>query len=114
MITSEAPAEYGDFETMPIGNQWRPGRAGSLLTDQSPWTGEVIAQIIQADASDVNEAYEAARIAQPQWARALPEQRAAVMRAAASIITARHDEIARWLVRRSGGTRSPRSRSRWE
>src|ERR1700722_9623231 len=104
MITSEAPAAYGDFDVMPIGSHWRPGRTGSLLTDLSPWTGEVVAEIPQADISDVDDAYEAARIAQQQWAQALPEERAAVMRAAASIVTTRHDEIARWLVRESGGT----------
>ena len=97
-------AKYTEFDRMPIGGQWRSGRSTNIVTDLNPWTGEVIVKIPAADVRDVDDAYAMASIAQHDWARTLPEQRAAVMRKAADIVTARHDEIASWLLRESGGT----------
>jgi aldehyde dehydrogenase (NAD+) len=97
-------AEYGDLDAMPIGGHWRAGRSGHLLTDLNPWTGEVIAEINGADVSDVADAYATASIAQHHWSQTLPEERAAVMHAAADIVAARRDELAAWLTRESGGT----------
>jgi aldehyde dehydrogenase (NAD+) len=64
----------------------------------------VLAEIPEADARDVDDAYAAARNAQASWAAARPEERSAVMRDAAAIIDARHDELTTWLVRESGAT----------
>ena len=95
---------YGPFDRMPVGGSWRRGSAGRELTDTDPWSGEVLASIPLASPADVEDAYAAAEAEQPGWAAAMPEQRAAVMRKAAEILQARHAEIARWVVRESGGT----------
>jgi aldehyde dehydrogenase (NAD+) len=95
---------YGPFDRMPVGGSWRPGSAGHELADTDPWSGEVLARIPLAGPSDVEDAYAAAEQAQLDWAAALPEQRAAVMRKAADILRARHAEIASWVTRESGGT----------
>lgn len=95
---------YGPFDLMPVGAGWRRGSAGRELTDTDPWSGEVLARIPLAGPSDVADAYDAADAAQAQWAAALPERRAAVMRKAADILQARHAEIASWVIRESGGT----------
>ena len=95
---------YDGLDVMPIGGQWRAGHSETTLTDRDPWSGETIAELRGADVSDVDDAYTAAAAAQSAWARTLPEQRAAVMRAAAAVVTARHDELARLLRRESGGT----------
>src|SRR6266704_3899085 len=89
---------------MPIGGDWRAGGGAHTLTDTDPWSGEAVAEISEAGLSDVEEAYAAAALAQRQWAETAPEQRAAVMRAAADIVVSRHAELADWLVRESGGT----------
>lgn len=101
---SATSAAYDGFDRMPIGDSWRPGTAGRELTDTDPWSGEVLTRIPLASTADVEQAYAAAEAAQPGWAAALPEQRAAVMRRAADILDARHEEIAGWVVRESGGT----------
>ncbi|OLE29203.1 MAG: aldehyde dehydrogenase [Catenulispora sp. 13_1_20CM_3_70_7] len=98
------PAPYEAFERLPIGGRLRVGGSGHVLTDLDPWSGANVAEIPEAGMTDVADAYAAAGQAQRSWARAVPEQRAAVMRAAADIVVARHDELLGWLVRESGGT----------
>jgi aldehyde dehydrogenase (NAD+) len=100
----DTPAAYAHLDRMPIAGSWRAGRAGSTLVDTDPWSGEALLEIPQADDRDLEDAYAAAQEAQLAWARTVPEQRAAVMRNAAAITLARHDEIAGWLTRESGGT----------
>jgi aldehyde dehydrogenase (NAD+) len=102
--TMTAPAVYTGFDRMPIGGQWRAGKAGGELCDTDPWSGEELTRIPLANKADVADAYAAAARAQPGWAAFLPEQRAAVLRAAAAILDARHEEIAGWVIRESGGT----------
>ncbi len=97
--------EYPDFDTMPIAGRWRPGRAeGKPRRDTDPWTGDVLTEIAQADADDLDEAYAAAAAAQPEWAQQPPAARAAVLRGAADVMTERRDEITRWIIRETGGT----------
>lgn len=91
---------------MPIGGTWRAGSAGRSRDDVDPWSGEVLTSIPQADADDLDAAYAAAVEAQVGWAAAPPAERAAVMRAAADVMTDRKDEITGWLVRETGGTRA--------
>jgi aldehyde dehydrogenase (NAD+) len=97
---------YPAFEQMPIGRTWRAGSAGTSRDDVDPWSGDVLTSIPQADADDLDEAYAAAVEAQVAWAAAPPAERAAVMRAAADVMTDRKDEITGWLVRETGGTRA--------
>jgi aldehyde dehydrogenase (NAD+) len=106
-VTTAAPAAppaYDGFGELPGGAVGRAGQAGRQLTDTDPWSGAVLARIPLASAADVHDAYAAAAQAQPGWAATLPQQRAAVLRAAAGIIDARHAEIAGWITRESGGT----------
>lgn len=91
---------------MPIGGQWRGGRAGKTGTDSDPWSGDTLTEIPLASAEDLDEAFLVAREAQRGWAAQPPAERAAVMLAAADVMAARKDEITGWLVRESGGTRA--------
>jgi aldehyde dehydrogenase (NAD+) len=96
---------YSGFDRLPIGDDWRQGRAGCVLADRNPYTGEIILEIPQGSRDDLEAAYAAAAKAQLGWAAALPTERAAVMRRAADIMEARREEIVSWLVRESGSTR---------
>ncbi|WP_163801616.1 aldehyde dehydrogenase family protein [Mycolicibacterium sediminis] len=89
---------------MPIGSQWRAGAAGSTRESTDPYSGDTLAEIPQANEDDLNEAYETAVAAQPDWADAPPAERAGVMRAAADVMGRRKDEIVHWLVHETGGT----------
>ncbi|CAN3127193.1 aldehyde dehydrogenase family protein [Mycobacterium sp. smrl_JER01] len=95
---------YPDFDSMPIGERWRSGGSGQTRESTDPYRGDMLAELVQADEDDVNQAYATAVEAQRDWVSAPPGERAAVMRAAADVMTDRKDEIVRWLVRETGGT----------
>lgn len=96
---------YSGFDLSPIGGRWRPGSGHDRTKDRNPYTGEILLEIAHADLRDLNDAYAAAQKAQPDWAAALPSQRAKVMLGAAAVMERRRDEIIAWLIRESGSTR---------
>ncbi|UCM89442.1 aldehyde dehydrogenase family protein [Streptomyces marincola] len=100
-----APDPYTGFDSMPVGGTWRAGRAGRTKADHDPYTGEELTEIPLADASDVDEAYQAATEAQRAWGAAPAAERAAVLGRAAVVMAERAAEIGDWLVREAGCTR---------
>lgn len=101
----EGPSPYTGFDRLLIGGAWRPGRGQSTFKDHNPYTGEIILEIPEGDRGDLDAAYTSAAKAHPDWAAALPTERAAVMHRAAEVMEARREEIISWLVRESGSTR---------
>jgi aldehyde dehydrogenase (NAD+) len=101
---SSKPSAYSGFNGQYINGAWRPGRRGTTLKDSDPYSGETLAEIALADASDLDEAYQAAAKAQVAWAAKLPAERAAVMYRVASVVAARKDEIIGWLIKEAGST----------
>ena len=101
----EEPKRYTGFEGQYINGSWRPGRDGSREVDTDPYSGEILAEIVQGDGTDLDEAYRAGAKAQVSWAALMPSDRAAIMLRSAQIIQARHAEIINWLIRESGSTR---------
>jgi aldehyde dehydrogenase (NAD+) len=99
------PRPYSGFEGQYIGGTWRAGRQGGKLEDTDPYTGDTLAEIVQASEADLDEAYQSAARAQVQWAALLPSKRATVMIRSAGIMEERHEEIVDWLIRESGSTR---------
>ena len=69
-------------------------RSGETLDVTNPATGERIALIPRGDTADVDGAVEAARAAFPEWSRAHPLERAALLTRLADAIEARGDELA--------------------
>ncbi|UZK70905.1 aldehyde dehydrogenase family protein [Sphingomonas sp. S1-29] len=94
---------YASFEQLYIAGKWRAG-GSKPKPNLNPWTEEVLFDAPQGNVDDLNDAYEAARTAQPDWAAKLPSERAQVFAAAAKIMEARRDEIIGWLVREAGST----------
>lgn len=90
---------------MPIAGEWRAGRSDGIREDTDPYTGEVLTEIGPAGADDLDEAYRAARDAQPEWAARPAGERAEVMANAARIMADREDEFIGWLQREAGATR---------
>jgi aldehyde dehydrogenase (NAD+) len=97
------PTPYENFEQLFIAGAWRSGGA-KPKANINPWTEQSIGDVPQADADDLNAAYEAAKSAQPDWAAKLPSERALVFATVARIMEARRDEIIDWLVRDGGST----------
>lgn len=98
------PARYRDFGQQFIAGEWRTGRSAHTLVDDNPYTGEVILRMPGAIVDDVNDAYAAAKKAQPAWAALLPRERAEVLLEAARVFAARQEEIMDWLTREAGAT----------
>src|SRR4051812_46101720 len=92
---------FGDIY---IEGKWQAGSAARPLDVVSPWTGETIARIAAADASDVDRAFHAAARAQLAWAAKLPSERRDVFLRAARILESRRGEVVDWLVREAGST----------
>ncbi|MGD0607318.1 MAG: benzaldehyde dehydrogenase [Streptosporangiaceae bacterium] len=75
---------------------------GGLLESAEPATGQVLATVGLADATDIAAAAAAARRAQPEWGARPGPQRAAVIRGAARLLEDNRAEFERWLVREGG------------
>jgi aldehyde dehydrogenase (NAD+) len=104
--SAATPKCYTGFDGQYIGGSWRPGKHGTTEVDTNPYSGETLAQIVQADKTDLDEAYQVAQKAQISWAEVAPAERAAVMLRSVTIMEARHDEIVDWLIREAGSTRN--------
>ena len=105
MTEQSAPARYQGFAGQYIAGIWRPGRGGQGEIDLNPYSGETLAEIVQADRSDLDDAYTVAAQAQRSWVAKLPAERAAIMLRSAAIMETRRAEIVEWLIKESGSTR---------
>lgn len=79
-----------------INGEWKEAKEYQAL--YSPFSGELIAEIGQADAADVDEAIEAARTANKEMAKMPASKRAAILEKAVAIMEARQEELARILA----------------
>jgi aldehyde dehydrogenase (NAD+) len=102
--SESCPAPYQRFDGQFIAGSWLPGKGGCAQVDSDPYSGETLAEISTANVDDLNRAFEAASMAQRDWARRLPAERTAIMLRAVSIMEQRHDEIVNWIVCESGST----------
>lgn len=78
-----------------INGRYVDDEQGTSLPVIYPATGEVIASLHSATPNIVELAVEAARAAQPAWARLKPVERGRILRRAADILRARNEELAR-------------------
>ena len=97
-------ARYEFDDRIYLAGEWVKG-AGKPADVIAPYTEETILTIGSADAGQVDEAMQAAKAAQKEWAALPPGARAAKMNAFAQVLDARKDEIADWISREIGGTR---------
>ena len=104
-MQDNGPAAYEGFHQQWIAGRHRVGRGKGRLKDRDPYTGDVLVEIPHADEQDLGDAYASALQSSAAWGRALPGERAGVLRRAAQVMEARHDEIVGWLVREAGSTR---------
>jgi aldehyde dehydrogenase (NAD+) len=102
---TSAPARFTGMDQQYINGVWREGSEGSKLFDVDPFTGEPLLEIIQADKTDLNEAYASAEKAQASWAGKNPVERATIMLRSSRIMEERREEIVDWLISESGSTR---------
>jgi acyl-CoA reductase-like NAD-dependent aldehyde dehydrogenase len=82
-------------DTFYVNGRWAPSHGTRQVVVTNPATEEPIGYVTLGDVTDVEAAVDAARRAAPGWARTPVPERAALLRAVAAELTARHDEIAR-------------------
>ena len=85
----------GEYRQLFIDGQWCDAESGETFDDINPATGETLARIALAGASDVDRAVQAAARAQREWARWTGAERGRVLRRAAQLLRERVDEFAR-------------------
>ncbi len=93
-----------------IDGRWRDG-GGAAIPVLNPASGEPVAELCMAAAEDVDEAAAAAGRGFEAWRSVAVTERAAIVRAAASLLRERSDEIARVLTVEQG---KPLGQARWE
>ncbi|MER5439750.1 benzaldehyde dehydrogenase [Streptomyces sp. NPDC002790] len=97
MLLSDTAAWAGQI----FVDGWSVGGGGTRDVVE-PATGNRIARCGNASVEDVFRASTSAAEAQRSWAALPPEQRAAILRRAGSIIEENAAEIAQWIIRESG------------
>lgn len=96
---------YQDFHLQYIAGEWQSGQDDSVNTNTNPYNGDTLVEIQQATSEQLDEAYQAATLAQKEWAQTTPAERATVLYKVVSIFDQRQDEIVDWLIKESGSTR---------
>lgn len=84
-----------EYRQLFIDGHWCDADSGETFDDINPATGETIARIALAGATDVDRAVQAAARAQREWARWTGAERGRVLRRAAELLRERVAEIAR-------------------
>ena len=93
-----------DWEGQLYSNGWR-GAAGGTVDVLDKSSGERIATVGLAGASDVAQAAERAARAQRDWVNVSFLERAAILRRVADLIDERRDTLVSWLIRETGEIR---------
>lgn len=78
-----------------IGGAFAGPASGSCFDDIEPATGNVIAEIPDSDARDIDAAVQAAKKAFPAWSKTPAEQRSRILLKLADLIEENFDELAR-------------------
>ncbi|MFG3253345.1 aldehyde dehydrogenase family protein [Streptomyces sp. NPDC048172] len=94
-----------------IDGAWRPGTGSWDLIDFDPYSGEKLASVTVATASEVDEAYRAAERTQRDWAGAGGFARREIFERAIRLIEERAERLADVLITETG---TPRARADFE
>nr|WP_294978514.1 aldehyde dehydrogenase family protein [uncultured Pseudomonas sp.] len=96
---------YADLDLQPLAGHWRHGASPRQLEVRDPYTDQCLLSLPLATRADLDQACQAARAAQVEWAAQAPSARAAVLLRAVELFDRRREEIIGWIIRESGSTR---------
>lgn len=85
-----------------VDGSWRPAADGSTFTVSDPATGQPLARVADAGASDGVAAVDAAARAADRWADTAPRERAEILRRAYELIMAQREEFALLITMEMG------------
>src|SRR5258708_6329260 len=84
----------GKIKRMLIGGKWLEAASGKTFDTINPATGQVLAQVAEGDAEDINRAVAAARAAfEGPWSRSTPFERQALLLKLADLVDKHFDEL---------------------
>ena len=93
-----------DFTRMYIDGEWQTGNSKKTMTNVNPFTGEELFTIQAATKDDLNRAYDAATLAQEQWANELPQVKRGILEKAITVMEDNEGVIMDWIIKESGST----------
>ncbi|HEX2087113.1 MAG TPA: NAD-dependent succinate-semialdehyde dehydrogenase [Solirubrobacteraceae bacterium] len=85
-----------------IGGEWRDAAEGGTLGVEDPATGEVIAEVADAQVDDAKAALDAAARAQAEWADTPTRERGEILRRAYDLMVERVDDLATLMTLEMG------------
>ena len=85
-----------------IGGEWRDASGGGTLGVEDPSTGEVIAEVADAQVDDATAALDAAAGIQSEWADTPTRERGEILRRAYDLIVERADDLATLMTLEMG------------
>lgn len=95
----------GIFTNQYISGTWKLGSSEKTIENFNPYTGEKILTIQSANKRDLDEAFQAAKEAQPKWANMTVVEKQASFQKLIDVMLAEKDTIIDWLIKESGSTR---------
>ncbi len=89
-----------------IANEWRPAQSGRRFAVENPATEEILAEVAEGDAADIDAAVRAARTCfeSDAWRGLSGRRRGRILARAADLLDARLDEFARLETAHNGKT----------
>src|SRR6266566_2891091 len=102
MTTKEAPTFAPDLVKNYIGGKGVEGSTGRTFESRNPATGELLAVLTVADASDVNKAVETAERAFKHWRLTPAPRRGEILFRCAQMLVERKEELARLMTQEMG------------
>jgi aldehyde dehydrogenase (NAD+) len=90
------------WDALYVEGEWTRPDDVDRIDVENPYTRETVATVPAATADHVDDAYEAAREAQREWADTPPQQRAKVVRDALDVVDERYGELVELLGVESG------------
>ncbi len=92
------------YDKQYIAGTWREGTSDSVLENRNPLTGDLLYTYRAASTKDIDEAYAAAKAAQPAWEQVPPAEKVALLDKLASVMEEMKDDIASVLIEEGGST----------
>ncbi|CAN0423407.1 unnamed protein product, partial [Phaeothamnion confervicola] len=96
-LATEPSTRIAGVQKLLINGEWVEAASGKTFETFNPATGEVLAEVAEADKEDVDRAVKAARAAfeNPSWRDMTPSKRGQLLWKLADLLEARTDEFAR-------------------
>ena len=101
------------YDKLYINGEWRQGRSSAVLENVNSYTNEVMYTYNAASQEDVDDAYAAARAAQPAWAKTQPRDKQKLLVNLYRAMEEMREEIMEEL-RDEGGSTVPKAEFEYE